>query len=214
MEEEYSFDLQEIEKKPYRIGGYAEFRPAVSWLDKDAALYALRFYDRDEGDSIEEYNLTLQLDGSYEKGMARLTIKTDSDLKKTYLGWEDRIAIFEGYLSLKPFPSLNIDIGKKTLKWGKGYIWTPSAFLDRTKNPNDPDLALEGYVVASADYIKSFDGPLKTLSFTPVLIPVYDHLNDDFGKTGSVNFASRLYLLLYDTDIDCTFMTGGSKTLR
>jgi len=68
--------------------------------------------------------------------------------------------------------------------------------------------------VASADYIRSFDGPLKTFSFTPVLMPVYDHINDDFGKVDRLNFAAKTYFLLYDTDIDFVFLTGGSKTNR
>jgi hypothetical protein len=62
--EEYTFDLSEIEKKPYHIGGYAEFRPVLSGLDKDASLYKLLFYNRDEGAALEEYNATLQLEGS------------------------------------------------------------------------------------------------------------------------------------------------------
>jgi len=68
--------------------------------------------------------------------------------------------------------------------------------------------------VASADYIKSFDGPLKTFSFTPVLMPVYDHVNDDFGNINRLNFAGKVYFLLYDTDIDLIFLTGRSKTNR
>ena len=73
---------------------------------------------------------------------------------------------------------------------------------------------LEGFIVATADYIKSFDGPLKTFSFTPVLLPVYDHINDDFGNSNKLNFAGRFYFLLYDTDIDLMFMTGGSRPDR
>ncbi len=65
--------------------------------------------------------------------------------------------------------------------WGKGYAWNPVNFLDRAKDPADPDQTLEGNVMATLDYIRSFAGPLKTLSFTPVLFPVYDHLNDSFG---------------------------------
>ena len=67
------------------------------------------------------------------------------------------------------------------MKWGKGYAWNPVAFVDRPKDPEDPELAREGYVVATADYIKSFQGPLKTVSLTPVLLPVYKDVNDDFG---------------------------------
>ncbi|RJQ23076.1 MAG: hypothetical protein C4560_01435 [Nitrospiraceae bacterium] len=212
--EEYSFDISEIEKKPYHIGGYAEFRPVLFGLDRDAALYKLKFYNRDEGSAIEEYNAALQLEGGLEKGIARLFVKTNTDYKKSYLGEDQETTLYEGHLSLKPSPSLTIAMGKQTLKWGKGYAWNPVAFVDRPKDPDDPELALEGFIVASADYIKSFGGPLTTVSFTPVLIPVYDHVNDDFGDIDNLNFAGKLYLLLYDTDIDLIILGGGSKTTR
>ena len=213
-QEEHSFDLSEIEKKPYHIGGYLEIRPVLFSLDKDSSLYKLRFYNRNEGDTVEEYNFTIQLDGSYEKGIFKLYAKINTDFKESYLGWSEETDLFEGYLSLKPSSSLTLEIGKKTLKWGKGYAWNPIAFVDRIKDPDDPELTLEGYIVASADYIKSFDGHLKTFSFTPVLVPVYDHTNSDFGRIDHLNFAGKLYFLLYDTDIDFIFLGGGSKTKR
>jgi hypothetical protein len=209
--DEYSFDLAEIEKKPYSLGGYIEARPVLFGFDRDAALYKLKLFDRDEGKTAEEYNVTLQLDGSYENGIARLYTKINSGIQQSYLGWSDKTSIFEGYLSLKPSFSLNVNAGKKTLKWGKGYAWTPAAFVDRTKNPDDPDLALEGFISLSADYIKSYSGALRTISFTPVLIPVYDDINDEFGETGKLNFAGKLYLLWYDTDIDFIMLAGSSK---
>jgi hypothetical protein len=64
------------------------------------------------------------------------------------------------------------------------------------------------------DYTKSWEGPLKTFSFTPALIPSYSGVNDDFGETGHLSGASKFYFLLYDTDIDLMFLTGGSKTTR
>ena len=79
--EEYTFDLSEIEKKPYHIGGYAELKPVLFGLDKDASLYRLNFYNRDEGAAIEEYNGTLQLEGSMEKGIARLFVRTNMAYK-------------------------------------------------------------------------------------------------------------------------------------
>lgn len=212
--EEYTFEISEIEKKPYHIGGYAEFRPILFGLDKDAALYKLKFYNRDEGNTINEYDSTIQLEGSLEFGISRLSIKTSTDYKKSYLGEKQKTTVYEGYFSLKPSPSLAIDVGKKTLKWGKGYAWNPVAFVDRPKDPDDPELSLEGFIVASADYIKSFGGPLKTVSITPVIIPVYEHVNDTFGDRNELNFAMKIYLLLYDTDIDLIFLTGGSKTTR
>jgi len=212
--EEYSFDLSEIEEKPLHIGGYLEFRPVLFGLDTNSALYKLKLYDRDKKNIREEYNFTALLDGSYKKGTTEFRAIVNTDLRESYLGWSEETILYEGYMSLRPSSTFNFNIGKKTLKWGKGYAWNPVAFLDRPKNPDDPELAREGFVVASADYIKSFDGPLKTFSFTPVLMPVYDHVNDDFGKINRLNFAGKMYFLLYDTDIDLIFLTGQSKTNR
>jgi hypothetical protein len=213
-EDQYKFDLSETEKKPYHFGGYVEFRPIVFWPDTNATQYKLNYYKRDPGGNTEEYNAKLQFEGSYEKEAARLYFKTNTDYKNSYFGESEHSSFYEGYLSLKPSTSLKVDTGKRTFKWGKGYAWNPVAFIDRPKDPNDPELALEGYIAVSADYIKSFEGPLKTISFTPVLFPVYDHINDSFGQSNKLNFAGKLYFLFYDTDIDLIAFTGGSKTTR
>lgn len=209
--DEYSFDLSEVEKKPYHLGGYAELRPVLYGLDQDAALYQLRFYNRVEGHTLPEYNAALQLEGGIEKGITKFFVRTNTAYQNSYLGTTSRTTAYEAFLSIKPMPSLTIDAGKKALKWGKGYAWNPVAFVDRPKNPDEPDLNLEGFVVVSADYIKSFNGPLKTISITPVLIPVSEQVNDDFGETNHLNTAGKVYLLLYDTDIDLMFLTGASR---
>ena len=100
--DEYPFDLAEIEKKPYSFGGYIEARPVLFGLDRDAALYKLKLFAQDEGKTTEEYNATLQLDGSYEKGIAKFYTKINSDIQQSYLGRSNKTTIFEGYLSLKP----------------------------------------------------------------------------------------------------------------
>jgi hypothetical protein len=216
-EEEYKFDLSETEKKPYHLGGYLEVKPILFGLDRDASLYRLKFYKHDAGNRLAEYDGTLRLEGSLESGMAKLYLKGNLDVRRSYLGWdtsETESLLYEGYLSLKPSSNISLKLGKQTLLWGKGYAWNPVAFVSRPKDPDDPELGLQGYVMASADFIKSFEGPLKTVSFTPVLFPVYSKVNDDFGKRDQLNVAGKLYLLLYDTDIDFIGMTGGSRTSR
>ena len=213
--EEYKFELSEIEKKPYHIGGYLEFRPILYGLDKDNAIYKLKFVNLKEGKTIEDYDGRIWLEGSYEKGIVGVFLKTNLSLNHTYQGWNDQTKVYEGYASLKPSSSLTIDLGKRVFNWGKGYAWNPVAFVDRPKDPDDPELPRQGYIAATADYIKSFkEGPLKTLSLSPILFPVYDHVNDTFGKLNKLNFAGRIYGLLYDTDIDLLFLVGGSKTNR
>jgi hypothetical protein len=39
-------------------------------------------------------------------------------------------------------------------------------------------------------------------------------VNDEFGETDHLNFAAKLYALLFDTDIDVMVFTGGSRTTR
>jgi hypothetical protein len=217
--EEYKFELSEIEKKPYHLGGYFEFRPILYGLDKEGALYKLNFVDKKEGSTTQDYNGRLWLEGSYEKGIVGFFLKGNLEIDHTSqqpfkYTWHDQTRVYEGYGSLKPSSSLTIDLGKKVFNWGKGYAWNPAAFVDRPKDPNEPDLPREGYVAATADYIKSFNGPLKTFSVSPILLPVYHHVNDTFGQLNNVNFAGRIYGLLYDTDIDLLFLVGQSKTNR
>jgi hypothetical protein len=100
------------------------------------------------------------------------------------------------------------------MKWGKGYAWNPVSFIDRPKNPEDPEEALEGSTVFTSDYTRTFAGPLKALTLNTALVPVYRHVNAKYGELGNVDFASKLYLLLYDTDIDFMVATGSSRTTR
>lgn len=213
-EDSYSFDPAEIEKKPYSLGGYVEFKSITFGLDRDSALYKLRFFNDPRGTILWEANGRIQLEGSYEKSIFRIYAKTNTDLKASYSGESERSTFYELYGSVKPLSNLKFDVGKKTMKWGKGYAWNPVAFVDRPKDPDEPEQAMEGYILATADYIKSFDGPLKTFSFTPVLFPVYDHVNSDFGNNNNLNIAGRFYFLFYDTDIDLMFITGGSRSDR
>ncbi len=217
-QEEYSFDLsvieKEIEKKPYSIGGYLEFRPTFYWLDDDAAFYNLEFYDRSNRSKLDEYNFELLLDVSYEKGIGSFFLRTNIDAVESEIESDAEAKIFEGYVSLQPSPSFTADFGKIKLNWGKGYAQTFVGFAQRPKNPDDPNLLREGFIMALTDYTKSFNGPLQTATLTPVLVPVYEDINEDFGNINNLNFAGKLYLLFYNTDIDFMFLTGGSKTSR
>lgn len=212
--EEYRFDPEEIEKRPYHLGGFAELRPALDLLDRNSAQYRVRFFENGRRELEPEFNARLQLDAGLEHGIARLSGQGVLEYQDTPLKEEAGATLNEGYLSLKPSPSLTLAAGKKNLRWGKGYAWNPVAFFDRPKNPDDPELSLEGFWLASADYVRSFDGPLKTLSLTPVLLPAYEDLNSDYGRSGRVNIGGRLYLLIHDTDIDLLFVSQGSRGWR
>ena len=217
-EDEYEFDLSEIEneiaKKPYSLGGFFELRPVLFGLDRNSAFYKIKFYDKDERSTLEQYNSGLRLEGSYHKGIAGLFFRADSRLWYGHEGWDGETTLLEGYLALKPDPGFALEAGKKVLLWGKGYAFNTVNFVSRPKDPDDPTEPIEGYYLAAADWIKSFGGPLQTVAFTPVILPVTKSINDQFGEPDHVNFAAKLYGLLWDTDIDLLFFTGKSRTTR
>ncbi len=212
--QDYSFDPSETEKKPYSFGGYAEVRPIFFDLDRGAALYKTRFYDRRVGDPLPQQEATLQLDAGIEWHALKAFLRLNNSLEHSYDGWSEDAKPYEAYLAAKPSPSLAVTAGKFTAKWGKGYAWNPVAFVDRPKDPDDPELNLEGFYMAGFDYIKSFEGPLKTFSFSPVLLPVDHGLNRDFGESGHLNLAAKVYFLLYDTDVDFMLLKGDSRPDR
>ena len=101
-EETYTFDLDEIEKKPYHFGGYVEIKPTSFQTRPDASLYRLKYYDRNIGSSLEEANLKLQLEGDYKKGIARLYVKTNTDYRISRLDDQENTDLYEGFLTLSP----------------------------------------------------------------------------------------------------------------
>ncbi len=217
-EEPPVFDLSEIEKEVekrlYTFHGFLQAQPTLSGLDLDSPLYKLKFYEDGPGGTLEQSNLGARLEGALHYGDLSAFARLDSFLTHDHEGWHGEMTLMEGYLSFKPAPHTAVEAGKRVTKWGKGYAWNPVSFVDRPKDPEDPEEALEGYYVVAGDFIRSFDGPLQTLAFTPVILPVYEDVNDEFGETGHVNVAAKLYALLWDMDLDLLFFTGDSRTTR
>ena len=217
----FEIDLSDLQKevdkvadKPYSLGGFAEFQPILLGIDRDSAVSRARFFRSRPDNPFDQYNFRLRLEGSYKKDWFSMFFKSDTLARNDFQGWDEDTKLFEAYASIKPNSSFIFEAGKKVMKWGKGYAWNPVSFIDRPKNPEDPEESLEGTTVATADYIRSFDGPLKTLTLTTALIPVYKYVNAKFGEPRRTNFASKLYLLLYDTDVDFMVLTGSSRTTR
>jgi hypothetical protein len=217
----FEIDLSELQKevdkvaaKPYSLGGFLEFQPTLLGIDRDSAVSRARFFKDPQNSLFDQYNFRLRLEGSYKKDWLSAFFKTDTLVRNDFQGWDEDTKLFEAYASAKPGANFSFEAGKKVMKWGKGYAWNPVSFIAPPKNPEDPEEALEGTTVATADYVQSFDGPLKTLTLTTALIPVYEYVNAKFGEPRRTNFASKLYLLLYDTDIDVMVLTGQSRTTR
>ncbi|MDX2495304.1 MAG: hypothetical protein QNK27_10115 [Desulfuromusa sp.] len=209
--DEFSFDIEEIEKKPLEWGGYAEFKWEHIDINQGSAFSLLNLAD-DPVSNMDRLSGRLQLDGYYNWNIFIFNWLLKASGQHDNLGWIDSADIYEAYGSLKPSPYATTSLGKKAYKWGKGYAWNPVGFINRRKDPNNPDESLEGYTTAEADIIKSFEGKLQTAALTCVLLPVWDEVNDEFGERDNLNLAAKLYFLFMDTDIDLLLLTGDSRS--
>ncbi len=210
-QDEFSFDLEEIEKKALQVGGYLELRGDHLNINQDSVFSNLNLA-APEMSTMDLIRGSIQLDGSYEYGISSLNLRLRAAAQQDTIGWTDISDVYSAYLSVKPDPSLALSIGKKSYKWGKGYAWNPVGFINRHKDPNDPEEALEGYVTQESDFNKSYQGLLQTADLTLVVLPVWEDINNDFGERDNVNLAAKLYLLYMDTDIDLIVLTGNSRS--
>lgn len=212
--EEFSFDASAFEKKPFELGGYLQFKQENFALNRAGAFYKLGNYNQPQRDSLDRATGTMELIGKVRQGIGTFDFHTHSDLQRDQLAHDRNNVLYEGAYSIRPDPGLTMEAGKRTLRWGKGYAWNPIGFVERAKDPNDPELSREGLVMANSDLILNRAGPLQTIAFTPVLLPVGKDVNSDFGAAGHLNPAAKLYLLYRDTDIDFAWQGKGSRPGR
>ena len=212
-DDELSFNLDEFEKKPFTWGGYVEFKWDHIDINQGSGFSILNLADGPES-TLDRLTGSLQIDGSYTTRTVSFNWLLKASGQQDELGWLDMADIYEAYAHIKPSPHVTAGIGKKSYKWGKGYAWNPVGFINRPKDPNNPEEALEGYNTLEVDLIRSFSGPLQTAALTTVVFPVWQGVNEDFGIVDNMNLAAKLYLLYWDTDIDFVYSTGDSRSTR
>ena len=211
QDDEFVFEVEKFEPKPFEFTGYLELEPEYAKANQKGALYQLQFFGITPEKTLDQFTTTVELEGHLRKGMASAKLLTHSEIVWDYAGESQEHDLFEGFLSLQPDPGLVFDIGKKAMRWGKGYAWNPVAFVERAKDAGDPDLAREGYWIAAADWINRFEGPLQTFAVTAMVLPVDEDINEEFGKPDYNHIATKLYFLYRDIDIDLMFLSEGSR---
>ena len=211
----YSFEPSEYQKKDYEIGGFAEGKLEGFALNRDGAFYQLNKPSGSRPSVNERGTATLEVTGKYHKDIVSLNVTAHGDgYRDVVFGNNHSTKLYEAGLALQPETGLSLDIGKKVVLWGKGYAWNPVGFIQRPKDPTDPNLSRAGFWMASADYVRSFDGPIQTVGFTSVFIPTTPAVNNDFGQVHHSDVAAKLYILAADTDIDFMALSGGAKSAR
>ncbi len=212
--EEYHFDVGQFEKKAFELNGYAELRADRFQLGQDRALYRLNYFDKESRTYLDGTAGAVELTGLYRASIATFQATAHGETSHDNLGSERETQLYEGYLTLEPAAGTRLEAGKRALRWGKGYAWNPVGFVERSKDPNDPELSREGFVMLGGSFTRSLDGPLKTVSFTPLLVPTTGNINGGFGGGDHINPAARLSLLYRDTDIDFLVLGEGARSAR
>jgi len=212
-QDDYRFDVSQFEKKPYELGGYLQLGAERQRLDPGAALYPLQFPGvtrryNDRGAAAAE------LSGIFRRDALRGQFLAHGEYADDLRGSDGEAQFYEAFASWQASPGTSWEAGKKTQRWGKGYAWSPVAFLERPKDPEDPELAREGFVALSGNFVRSPGGALQNVSFTPLLVPTLSEWNGDFGAEDHWNPAAKLSLLYRDTDIDFLWLGGGSRSAR
>jgi len=206
--DEYDFDMESIETKSFEYSGYLRAEYKYQNLNQDSPLYMLlNRSDSSQNTSLNEalfrfthYKDDFKLIGALSARYANVDGVDESLFTAYQLYAHNTLSI-----------NHSIDAGKITLKWGTGYFFNPAAFLDRPKDPTQPENAYEGYVMANYAYNKSFDGDLKNLKLDLVYMPTTSEVNDDFYNGGSTNLSAKLYLLYFDTDISFIYLYSNEQ---
>lgn len=212
--EDFSFDPTAFQKQAFEWSAYLELDLEYFSLDQDSAAYLINLADQTDRRKLNRTTGILELSGNYKKEKFSAGFIMHSEAQHDAIDDVNDTELYEATLTYQLNPGTTIDVGKKSLRWGKGYAWNPVGFIERPKDPNDPDLSREGYVLASADFIRSRNDALQTIALTPALLPVSDNLNEDFGESDHINAAIKLYLLYWDTDIDFMILRDGSRSTR
>ena len=209
--DEYDFDMgaiESMEPKSYEYNGYLRADDRFQRLNTESPLYIQSGDDR----SYQNY---IRLEGLFEFSYFYEMFTFKTSLMGTYDYVYENIAkddypLNELYVDAKITDNHSLLVGKESLKWGKGYYFNPVAFFDRPRDPQQPTLAREGFSILKYSYNKSFQGALKNVAFDLLYLRADDKINKDFYRIAtdsqtSNNVGARLYMLLFDTDIDIIY---------
>jgi hypothetical protein len=212
-QEEFKFDVGQFEKKPYELGGFLQASGERQRLDHLSPLLPLQFPG-----VTEQYNdrgtAAAELSGTFRRDALRAQFLAHAEHVDDLRGTSSEAKFYEAYVAWQASPNVSGEAGKKTQRWGKGYAWSPVAFLERPKDPEDPELAREGFFALAGSFVRSPGGALQNYSFTPLVVPTHSDLNGDFGAEQHWNPAGKFSLLYLDTDIDFLWLGEGSRSAR
>lgn len=211
--EEFKFDASEFEKKAFEFSGYLEQKEEGLKMRSDSPGFKLAYPGMSQQDHLLRSTTTLELAGKLNLDPVVVDVRAQAFHANDQLASaSDRGTVMDGGVRWSAGPGLTIDVGKRVQRWGKGYAWSPVGFIERPKDSSDPSASREGLVMASAEWTKSFSGPVSAVGLSGFVVPTDGgRLNKDFGAGSDLNPAAKLYLLAWDTDIDFLWRSKGAR---
>lgn len=211
--EEFTFDASEFEKKTFEFSGYLEQKEEGLKLRDSSPAYSLAYPGKSSQDHLLRSTTTLELAGKLNLDPVVVDVRAQSFRADDQLvSGSDRGTVMEGGIRWSAGPGLTFDAGKRVVRWGKGYAWSPVGFVERPKDSSDPSASREGFVMAGGEWTKRLDGAVSAIGFTGLVVPTDTRLNTDFGAKKDLNPAAKLTLLAWDTDVDFLWRGKGAKS--
>lgn len=201
----YDFNVESFSKKTWEWKGELTLTGATRQYNTDSVLYDFKF----QGDRIEqseEGELKIFLESRWDWDVLRLVISGEAAAYRSTRAESDEDSSFlsEGYGQLTMLDPHTLELGKRLLRWGKGYAFNPVAFLERPKNPEDPEESREGLWITQGIWITGNRSVFDNSSVTIAYLPVRDEVNDGFraGVSFENAWGLKWYGLIDTTDID------------
>ncbi len=202
-EDLYSFDVDEFTKKTWEWKGIFSFSATQKQYNQDSVLYPIKISGNE--DNSQETESVLELESRWDWEWSRLFLSgAISGLRSTIPENDKEDSVLrEAYWQLAEWDPHNIEIGKRVLRWGKGYAFNPVALMERTKSPEDPEASREGLWIAQGIWLPGALPGFDTSSVNLVYLPIREGVNDDYQSDidSEAIWGAKLYGLIDTTDL-------------
>ncbi|MEW5801600.1 MAG: hypothetical protein AB1847_05780 [bacterium] len=208
---------EEAIQKAFNLGGQIKLDHSLFARNEKAGLYRLKYSSEEEKSSGLADQVQMQLWGKHDLEEIQFSWKVRSSAQSGNLEAQEENPLEEACITWQSNPEFRWYAGKKVLSWGSGHAFKPLAFLDTPEDPLDRDEPHNGLLFFGAEYAKVFPpgpDPLQGVTFTPLIFPVQEKINEEFGQPEHWNMAGRLSLLFWNTDIDFVALKGESRPER
>lgn len=201
----YDFDVESFTKKTWEWKGEVSLTGAARQYNTGSILHDFKFQG-EEVEQSKERELNIFLESRWDWDFFRLVLSAEATAFRSTLedSADDSAFLSEGYGQVAMLDPHTVEFGKRLLRWGKGYAFNPVAFMERAKNPEDPEAAREGLILSQGIWIIGKTAGFDNSSLTIVYLPVREGINDSFR--GDIDFengwGAKLYGLINTTDID------------